>query len=108
VTQTISVNNQERTSLLHKFATWPWYSEEVQRQVDSRVNFEDVNVERKLSVLKPIHATWLVDVYNFFTSAQGRVDVLKGWEKAGIKGVVTGRDLLPPVHPCQDIYADAS
>jgi len=65
------VNIQERTSLLHKFATW--YSEEVQKQVDSRVNFEDVNVERKLSVLKPIHATWLVEVYNFFTSAQGRV-----------------------------------
>ena len=33
--------------------------------MDSRVNFEDVNVERKLSVLKPIHATWLVEMYNF-------------------------------------------
>ena len=54
------VNNQERTSLLHKFATW--YSEEVQNQVDSRVNFEDVNVECRLSVLKPVHATWLVEV----------------------------------------------
>ena len=54
------VNNQERTSLLHKFAMW--YSEEVQNQVDSRVNFEDVNVERRLSVLKPVHATWLVEV----------------------------------------------
>ena len=43
----------------------------------------------KLSVLKPIHATWSVEMYYFFTSAQGRVHVLKGWEKAGIKGVVT-------------------
>ena len=50
------VNIQERTSLLHKFATW--YSEEVQKQVDSRVNFEDVNVERKLSVLKPMQLGW--------------------------------------------------
>jgi len=57
--------------------------------VDSKVNFENVNVERKLSVLKPIHATWLVEMYNFFASAKGRVHVLKGWEKAGIKGVVT-------------------
>ena len=53
------------------------------------MNFENVNVERKLSVLKPIHATWLVEMYNFFASAKGRVHVLKGWEKAGIKGVVT-------------------
>ena len=55
--------------------------------MDNRVNFEDVNVERKLSVLKPIHATWLEEMFKFFTSAQGRVHVLKGWEKTGIKGV---------------------
>jgi len=65
----------------NKFATW--YSAEVQKQVDSGVNFEAANVERKLSALKAIHATWLVEMYNFFTSAQGRVHVLKGWEKAG-------------------------
>ena len=106
MTQTISVDNQERTSLLHKFATW--YSEEVQNQVDSRVNFEDVNVERKLSVLIPIHATWLVEMYNFFTSAQGRVHVLKGREKTGIKGVVTGREELQPGDPYQDLYTNDS
>ena len=82
----------------NKFATW--YSAEVQKQVDSRVNFEAVIVEleRKLSVLKPIRATWLAEMYiNFFTNSQGRVHVLKGWEKTGIKGVLTGREVLPPV-----------
>ena len=59
--------------------------------MDSRVNFKDVNVERELSVLKPIHATRLVEMYNFFTSAQGRAHVLEGLEKAGIRSVVTGR-----------------
>ena len=51
-----------------------------------------MNVDLKLSVLKPIHATWLVETsqYNFFTSAQWRVHGLKGWEKAGIKGILTG------------------
>jgi len=43
--------------------------------------------------------TWLVEMNNFFTSAQGRVHVLKGWVKAGIKGVLTGREVLPPVDP---------
>ena len=36
---------------------------------------------------------------NFFTSAQGWVHVLKGQEKVGIKGVVTGREVLPAVDP---------
>ena len=53
--------------------------------------------ERKLSVLKPNHATWLVEMHNFFTSAQERNHVLEGCEKAGIKGIVTGREVLPPV-----------
>ena len=73
-------------------------------EADSRVNFKDVNVECKLSVLKPIHATWLVEMYNYVTSAQGRIHVLKGWEKAGIKGVVMGGEVLPPVDPYRDIY----
>ena len=47
-------------------------------------------------------------MYNFFTSAPGRVHVLKGWEKAGIRGVVTGRQVLLPVDPSQDIYTDDS
>ena len=89
-----------------KFATW--YSAEVQKQVDSRVNFEDLNVERELSVLKPIHATWLVEMYNFFTCAQRRAHVLKGWEKAGIKVIVTGREELQPGDPYQDMYTDDS
>lgn len=56
--------------------------------------------------LKPIHATWLVEMYNFLTSVQGRVYVLKGWEEAVIKGVITGREILPPVDPHQDIYTN--
>ena len=36
------------------------------RQVKSGFDFEDVNVDLKLSVfLKPIHATWLLEMYNF-------------------------------------------
>jgi len=34
--------------------------------------------------------------------------VLKGLEKAGIKGIVTGREVLPPVDPYQDNYANDS
>ena len=58
-------------------------SAEVQKQVDSGINFEDVDVDLKLSLLKPIHAIWLVELYNFFTSTEGKVYVLKRWEKAG-------------------------
>ena len=32
-----------------------------QKQVNNGVNFEDVNVDLKLSFLKPIHATWMME-----------------------------------------------
>jgi len=93
-----TIKKERKKFCKNKFATW--HSAEVQKQVVSRVNFGDVNAERKLSVLKPTYAIWLVEMYNLFTGVQGRVDVLKGWEKAGIKGVV---EVLPPVDPYQDI-----
>jgi len=64
----------------NKFATW--YSAEVQKQVDNRVNFEDVNVKRKLSVLKPIHATWLVEMYQ----RTGEGSCLERMGESGNKG----------------------
>jgi len=100
----LMVNGQAKKFFKKKFSTW--YSAEVQKQVDGGINFEDVGVDLKLSVLKPIHATWLVELYNFFTSTKGRVYVLKGWEKAGIKDGFSGKEVLLPVDPYQDIYAN--
>ena len=74
--------------------------------MDSGINFEDVAVNLKLSVLKPIDATWLVELYNFFTTTKRRVYVLKGWEKAGIKDVFNGKEVLLPVDLDQDNYAN--
>jgi len=86
----------------NKFATW--YPAEVQKEVDSGINFEDVDVD----LLKPINATWLVEMYNFFTSTKGKVYVLKGWEKAGIKDVFNGKEVLLPVDPYQVIYSSTA
>ena len=36
---------------------------QVQKQANSGVNFEDMNVDLKQSFLKPPHATWLVEMY---------------------------------------------
>ena len=88
----LTVNGQAKKFRQNKFARW--YSVEVQKhvQVDSGINFEDVHVDLKLSVVKPIHAAWLVELYNFFSSIEGKVYVLKGWEKAEIKDVFNRKE----------------
>ena len=62
-----------------------------------------MNVDLKLSVLEPIHATWLVEMsrYNFFTSALGRPGscLERMAERAGIKDVLTIREVFTVVRP---------
>ena len=43
-----------------QFATW--YSAETQKQMKARGNDDDIEVD--LSVLKALHAAWLVSLYN--------------------------------------------
>ena len=71
------VNDQERMKLLPLIFT---KSLQVQKQVNSRLNFEDVNVDLKLSVfLRPIHAVWLVETYAFLSFYLSQEFVTRPW-----------------------------
>ena len=80
-----------------------WYSNEVKQQIESGGDSTDVNVDLRLTVLKPLHAVWLVDLYNHLTSPVCVRLIAKGWEKAGISGVLGGQTDLPPEGPFTDI-----
>ena len=42
-----------------------WYSLEVMKQLDSGINVEEIEDKPLLWKLKPIHATWLIELYIF-------------------------------------------
>ena len=64
---------------------------------------EDIDVDLELTVMKPLHAQWLVNLYHLL-GEHGQQIILKGWNKAGIVGIFDGNTVLPPMDPCQDIY----
>ena len=80
-----------------------WYSAQIQSQLDSGVVLDDVDVDLRLSVLKPIHATWIVSMYNHLSSSEGRQSIAKGWKKAGVTDVASGSKKLPPEDPFEDL-----
>ena len=47
----------------------------------------------------PLHATWLVSLYNHLTSCEGKRHIAKGWEKAGIASVVNEKMQIHPEDP---------
>ena len=59
-----------------------WFSDQVARQLKSGNDPTDIKVSSKFSDLKPLHASWIVDLYKHI---QGEDElILKGFKEAGI------------------------
>lgn len=97
----LTVNGEAKRFMKDKFTAW--YSNEVKQQIESGGDSTDVNVDLRLTVLKPLHAVWLVDLYNHLTSPVCVRLIAKGWEKAGISDLLDGQTDLPPEDPFTDI-----
>ena len=88
----LTVNGEAKRFMKDQFTMW--YSAEIQKQMEATGNDDNIEVDLRLSVLKPLHATWLVSLYNH---------LMKGWEKAGVAGVARGETSLPSEDPFKDI-----
>ena len=54
--------------------------------------------------MQPLHAGWIVEFYNFITTAQGKEIIDNGWKAARIADAVRlGLSKLPPIDPFNDI-----
>ena len=65
-----------------------WYSKEISKQSENGKPLADVDVKLRLSTLKPIHAGWIVDFYNYITLGEGRKVIENGWKASGIADTV--------------------
>ena len=95
----LTVNRSGKQFMRKEFITY--YSNSVKQQLETGKALEDIEVDFRLSVIKPLHAQWLVNMYNFFTTNRGRGIIAKGWKKAGISGLLDGTTILPPEDPFQ-------
>ena len=78
-----------------------YYISAVKQQLESGKPLEDVDVDFLLTVIKPLQAQWLVDMFNFFTTQKGAD---KGWKIAGIVGILNGTIVLPSENPCEPFF----
>ena len=81
-----------------------WYSDQVIRALDEGKDIKDVEISLKLSIVKLLHAKWLIEMYNHMTSSEGKDVCLKGWKVAGILDAAEkGLEELPNLDPFHDI-----
>ena len=63
-----------------------WFSNEVATQLNRGVDPTEVKITTKLSDLKPLHASWIVDLYEYLKKETGMI--IKGFDSAGIRDAV--------------------
>ena len=97
----LTVNGEAKQFMKDQFTNW--YSAEIQKQMQSGTTTDEIEVDLRLSVLKPLHARWMVSLYNHLTNREGKGYVTKGWEKAGVAGVVNSETALHPEDPFEEI-----
>lgn len=94
----LTVNGFAKKFMKKKFNDW--YSTQITMQLDEGKLFHDIDIPLKLSILKPLHAQWLVDLFNQMTKSDGRNTIISGWKASGITGAVekglVGLDCLDP------------
>jgi hypothetical protein len=82
-----------------------YYSHVVKDQLESGKALDDINNDVRLTTMKPLHAQWLVDMFNYFTTETGRKIIIAGWKKAFIFGLINGSlTELPSMYPFLSIY----
>ena len=59
-----------------------WYSDQVQTQLDRGIKIEEVKVDMRLSIVKPLSAKWIIKVVDEVASCP--CEIKKGYERAGI------------------------
>ena len=81
-----------------------WYMEQITEQLDDGKQIEEVDVKLQLTRLKPLHAEWLVELFNHMTTSQGKEIIMSGWKASGrIEAIKKGSARLPSLDPFNDL-----
>ena len=102
----LTVNGSFKSLIKSKFTEWS--SKEIGKQLEKNVPIEDIEKKLKVSVLKPLHASWLMEAYNHLTSSAGREIITNGWKSAEITEAVSkgieGLEKRDPLHSIDPLF----
>ena len=84
----VTVNGAAKAFLKRKYTEY--YSGEISKALVDGKTLDDIEIKLKLSVMKPLQARWIVELYNYLTSEKGQDVIENGRKSAGITGAIEG------------------
>lgn len=98
----LTVNSWAKNYMKEKFATW--YAQKIREGLDHGIKIDDIDILTPLTVMKPLHAKWMINLYNELTSPKGKEVIISGWRASGILRAVEERaEKLPALDPFSDL-----
>ena len=98
----LTVNGSAKSFLKAKFTEW--CAEKIDEGLEEGKALEDIDIKLTLTLLKPIHGSWICDLYNYLSSSKGKSIIENRWKQAGIsKAIEAGFSKLPCLDPFQSI-----
>ena len=73
----LTVNKYAKAFTRKKFNEW--YAKEIHCQLDAEIPLEEVDVKLRLSVMKPVHVHWMVELYNHMVTGESKKNIESGW-----------------------------
>ena len=84
------------------YFTEEWFTRKISIGLENGQELDDIEIDYCLSVLKPLHATWLISLYDHMSSPEGKAVIASGW-KSFFDAINLGLSGLPMLDPFNDI-----
>ena len=81
-----------------------YYSSSVKQQLDGGKKIEDIHVDFRLTVIKPLHTQWLVNISISLPPKMEQMSSSMGWKKALNVGALDGTIVLPSGNPFSEFF----
>ena len=62
------------------------FSQKIEEGLNEGKDLEDIDITLTLSLLKPFHESWVIDMYNYLKTTKGKVVIKNGWKKSSHYG----------------------
>ena len=81
-----------------------WYTQKISLQLEKEVPIDEIDVKLRLSLIKPLHAEWMIHFYNQMTTPESKKVIESGCLAAEIRdGIRLGLSNFPSIDPFEEI-----
>ena len=78
----LTVSKWVKGIMMDKFNKW--FTETWRKELDAGKSLDEISMKIKLVTMKPLHAKWVINVFNQLSSFEGKNVILLEWKASGI------------------------